>query len=76
MLKKLSKCEVKASLITQILRNIKFGHNYMVKKCKFEQFFNSNFPISKFRVSKIGKNETFGLFEIAEIGFYVKSVYR
>ena len=36
----------------------------------------SNLLKSKFRTSKIGKNDIFGQFEIAKIGFHVKSEWQ
>ena len=44
---------------------------------KFEQLSSPFFPKnSKFRVSKIAKNDIFGPFEFAKIWFHVKSEWR
>ena len=45
--------------------------------CKFEQLSSSKFTKnSKFRVSKIARNDIFGPFEFTKIGIHVKSQWR
>ena len=55
---------------TQILYEIKFWRIQTVQKCCFWQSLRCQvYQKSKFRVSKVAKNDIFGPFELAEIWF-------
>ena len=91
MLQNVSKCEVKAGLCWNLiillplrtyvksnfsafkrLKNVIFG-NFS----NFEQLSSAKFTKnSKFRVSKMAKNDIFGLFEFAKIWFHIKSEWQ
>ena len=84
MLQKLSKCEVKVWLCWNLiilppLRCYMKSHFGEFKCSKNVVFGNLRgfkyqiYQILKFRVTKIAKNDIFGLFEFAKIRFYVKS---